>query len=103
MSARQRTCRVCGCTDRNACRTDDGPCFWVDTTPEQGDVCSACAPVLDHPRMRMHSEGGAWRATCGCGWTFAAPFGMDVPDPAYADREAAVVGHWLAVVAEAAG
>lgn len=32
------TCRVCGCTDDNAC-TDFGPCHWVD--PEH-TLCSAC-------------------------------------------------------------
>lgn len=33
-------CRVCGCTEHNACRMeDDGPCWWVED-----DLCSACAP-----------------------------------------------------------
>lgn len=32
-----RACRKCGCTDDNACMTDEGPCRWVG--PE---LCSAC-------------------------------------------------------------
>lgn len=32
-----RSCRVCGCTDMDACETDDGPCHWV-----AADLCSAC-------------------------------------------------------------
>lgn len=31
----ERSCRVCGCTDLNAC---EGGCSWVDE-----DLCSACA------------------------------------------------------------
>jgi hypothetical protein len=37
-----RACRTCGCTDNNACMTDDGPCWWVEP-----DLCSAC--VVQHP------------------------------------------------------
>lgn len=62
----QRTCRGCGCTDNNACMTDDGPCSWVlmdvdceareagrqpttEARPHTG-ICSACAEALDwHP------------------------------------------------------
>jgi len=33
-----RACRVCGCTESNACR---GGCWWVGR-----DLCSACAPEL---------------------------------------------------------
>lgn len=32
-----RTCRVCGCTEDNACVTLSGPCHWVSR-----DLCSAC-------------------------------------------------------------
>lgn len=32
-----RTCRVCGCTDDNACLTGGRPCSWVAP-----DLCSAC-------------------------------------------------------------
>jgi len=30
-----RKCRVCGCTDTQACMTEDGPCFWLEE-----DLCS---------------------------------------------------------------
>ena len=34
-----QSCRVCGCTDFNACIEADGfPCCWVEK-----DLCSACA------------------------------------------------------------
>ncbi|MBX3447537.1 MAG: hypothetical protein KF765_12355 [Parvibaculaceae bacterium] len=32
-----RQCRVCGCTQENACQTEDGPCFWLED-----DLCSGC-------------------------------------------------------------
>jgi hypothetical protein len=31
-------CRICGCTDAEACSTAEGPCSWVEP-----DLCSACA------------------------------------------------------------
>lgn len=34
-------CRVCGCTDSQACVTAEGPCRWVEA-----DLCSACQPYL---------------------------------------------------------
>ena len=30
-------CRVCGCSQFNACETESGPCGWVEE-----DLCSAC-------------------------------------------------------------
>lgn len=45
-------CRVCGCTDRNACDVSAVPCFWVE-----GDLCSACATV----EQVLEARGGlAW-------------------------------------------
>lgn len=35
-----RTCRYCGCTERHACLTPNGPCYWISA-----DVCSAPACV----------------------------------------------------------
>lgn len=35
-AASERKCRVCGCSDFNAC---PGPCYWVED-----DLCSECAP-----------------------------------------------------------
>jgi len=32
-----RVCRVCGCSEFNACVGEDGPCHWVEK-----DLCSAC-------------------------------------------------------------
>jgi hypothetical protein len=35
------TCRICGCTEFDACGGDETePCHWVGP-----DLCSACAPV----------------------------------------------------------
>lgn len=44
-----RACRVCGCTEENAC---DGGCYWVDD-PEGGDLCSRCAEEIS-----LKEEGG---------------------------------------------
>ena len=38
--ADSRQCRICHCTDAEACVTDDGPCHWIEA-----DLCSACAGV----------------------------------------------------------
>ncbi|MEK5068080.1 hypothetical protein [Sporosarcina sp. FSL K6-1508] len=56
------TCKVCGCTDENACVTSDGPCWWADSL--ERNLCSSCAdrsPVVDetiqydnHGRMKFH-------------------------------------------------
>jgi hypothetical protein len=32
-------CRVCGCTDNQAC---EGGCTWVPDPWQEGDLCSAC-------------------------------------------------------------
>lgn len=38
----ERECRICGCTDLNACVDVDGePCAWMDE-----DLCSACADLM---------------------------------------------------------
>lgn len=34
------TCRVCGCTDFEAC---EGGCVWVEDPAGLGDLCSSCA------------------------------------------------------------
>lgn len=42
MTALDRECRICGCTDMSACRHDDGtPCSWIDD-----DLCSSCDEKL---------------------------------------------------------
>jgi hypothetical protein len=39
ISLLERECRVCHCTEMNACVTNGTPCHWV-----ADDLCSACAP-----------------------------------------------------------
>lgn len=41
-------CRVCGCTDDNAC---PGGCYWVEDPECIGDLCSRCAEKLDITRI----------------------------------------------------
>jgi hypothetical protein len=38
------TCRVCGCTDIEACI---GGCYWVTDPKGEGDLCSACLPAVE--------------------------------------------------------
>ena len=42
-------CKICGCTDEEACMTDEGPCSWVIP-----GLCSACAVVFHRGE---HSKG----------------------------------------------
>lgn len=35
-------CKLCGCTEDNACVTETGPCHWVTE-----DLCSACADLVE--------------------------------------------------------
>lgn len=37
-----RACRVCGCTQNNACVIAGVPCHWVEP-----NLCSACAPGIN--------------------------------------------------------
>jgi hypothetical protein len=53
-----RRCRICGCTDSNACITEDGPCCWI-----WEDLCSACDYFPDgddddepQPMVELFSE-----------------------------------------------
>ena len=96
----ERACRVCGCTDRNACTTEDGPCFWIG---DRDDLCSACAAAAEHV-VSMTVE---WTtvptdvATCRCGWSYREARGLDHIDR-WARMDAAIKAHWQAVVSEAA-
>jgi hypothetical protein len=38
------TCRVCGCSDMDACI---GGCYWVADPKGEGDLCSACLPAVE--------------------------------------------------------
>ncbi|ETT61302.1 hypothetical protein BSK66_27640 [Paenibacillus odorifer] len=33
-------CKVCGCTDNNACVSVNGPCYWLN---KEHDLCSECS------------------------------------------------------------
>jgi hypothetical protein len=44
-------CRICGCTDNNACIGVEGPCYWVED-----DLCSACAED-EQPLVQLCTEG----------------------------------------------
>ncbi len=37
-------CKYCGCTNEQACLTEDGPCLWIDRTHT---VCSACVIAVE--------------------------------------------------------
>jgi hypothetical protein len=37
-----RACRICGCTDDQACL---GGCWWVEDPRGIGPVCSSCGPI----------------------------------------------------------
>lgn len=37
-------CRICGCSDQNACVTEAGPCWWLDEL--EMNLCSACEHKL---------------------------------------------------------
>jgi len=94
----ERECRVCGCTDRNACTSEEGPCFWLEET-----LCSACAAAADHV-VSMTIDWTTVRtdvATCRCGWSYREVRGLDHLDR-WARMDAAIKAHWQAVVAEAA-
>ena len=39
-----RRCRGCGCTETQACMTDNGPCAWV--APDV-DYCTGCMEMGD--------------------------------------------------------
>lgn len=43
-------CRLCGCTDDNACLTVDGPCYWLPEGAVGQPLCSACG--IDDAELR---------------------------------------------------
>lgn len=50
-------CRVCGCTDEQAC---EGGCSWVEDPQLLGDLCSSCLPLVRLVRDGIRAElGGA--------------------------------------------
>lgn len=49
-----RICRVCGCSELDACMTPAGPCAWVSE-----DLCSGCAPAqVGHAIPAGRSDSG---------------------------------------------
>jgi len=64
MTAR-RTCRVCGCTERNACVSNGEACYWL---PGRDDLCSACKSALKHPITMSGDPQHMRGASCECGW-----------------------------------
>jgi hypothetical protein len=57
-------CRFCQCTMDNPCRTDDGPCYWIETPKSQHrggkktGVCSnpKCVLALHEEKKRAKKE-----------------------------------------------
>lgn len=56
-------CRACGCDDMHACRTEKGPCHWVEA-----GLCSACGCEWPRPgedvivfRSRLARDGAILR------------------------------------------
>lgn len=42
-----KICCECGCTEDDACMTDDGPCYWAEP-----GLCSACVDSADETISR---------------------------------------------------
>lgn len=57
-------CKLCGCTESNACITEDGPCGWVDDTEK--DLCTAClykqrVLVKSKDHMQISNQEFEWK------------------------------------------
>jgi hypothetical protein len=48
-------CRVCGCSDDDACVVDGEPCGWVEP-----DLCSGCIDQADEPGFQRDGKSGLW-------------------------------------------
>ena len=46
-------CRICGCTDTNACVTEAGACWWANG---ERDICSACVEEEVHEDSNNSNE-----------------------------------------------
>ena len=45
-------CKVCGCTEDDACITEDGACSWSN---EKKDCCTACVPAIEfYPEVHLY-------------------------------------------------
>lgn len=48
------TCKICGCTDTNACvHPDFGACFWLDDAHE---LCSHCVELPNDPAVERPND-----------------------------------------------
>lgn len=53
-------CKICGCTENNACyHPDFGTCFWLN---DKRDLCSHCVELKDvkgvlRPKRQSHGYG----------------------------------------------
>jgi len=44
----QGKCKICGCTENNACiHPDGGPCWWIN---RKHDLCSYCNPEFKNDK-----------------------------------------------------
>lgn len=63
-------CRICGCTDNNACVNSEGnACFWVDS---EHNLCSACVEERSEEwEKKLRAASYEMVAPDGAIWEFA--------------------------------
>lgn len=76
----EKICRVCSCTDSNACETITGPCAWAVTYADGTGICTVCDhDFVDDDALPIHHlddtdgrerglcpHSGASRDSLGC-------------------------------------
>ena len=73
-----RACRFCKCTERNACATPTGRCFWIAP-----DICSAPACVHKfYASMAPRERAELDRKMYGNGFMWVHPDGREEHIPA---------------------
>lgn len=91
-----------------ALRARDGLCLACDQPRHGGGFCADHAAARGHVvSMRLGSNPDAGvavsTAACECGWTSSKAFPRDaMPEESraiYADQDAEIIAHWLAVSA----
>lgn len=53
-----RACRLCGCTETNACVDEFGAACWWVPDHEGGDLCSACQPAAESAALTSQLMSG---------------------------------------------